>query len=87
MSDSVFVMICISAFAVIVILHKIMHTRHPFRSGMLSVLGGIAALTVVNLCSSLTAVSIPVSRLSLGVSSFLGIPGVICMLLLPMIWQ
>ncbi len=77
--------VCGTAFAVLVILQKIMRSPHPVRSAVLCMLSGLLAMIVVNLFSPLTAVAIPVSRLSLFVSSVLGVPGVVTMLLLPLI--
>ncbi len=82
MSDTVWLIIVAAGIVILLILKKIACVKHTFRSVLFSMLLGILALTVVNLCSSFTSVSLPVSRLSLAVSAFLGLPGVISMLIL-----
>lgn len=76
------VIICASVFIVLIIIQKIMKSVHPVRSAVLAMLWGIVALIAVNICSSFTNVSIPVSPMTLSVSAVLGIPGVTCLLLL-----
>ena len=66
----------------LVIIHCIMHSKHPVRSAFLSLIPGIIALLCVNLSSSLTGVFIPVSPMNLSVSAVLGIPGVTTLLIL-----
>jgi hypothetical protein len=51
----------------------------------LGLLLGPACMLVINIISIFTSVSIPISPLSLGISSTLGIPGVTAMLLLQLI--
>lgn len=77
--------ICTGVFIILVIIQKISGSETPVRSVILSMLVGILALTAVNLCSGFTNVSVPVSLLSLIVSSVLGIPGVTMLLILQMI--
>lgn len=72
-------------FIVMVIIHAIMGSGHPFRSAVISAVIGIAALIAVDLCSGFTNVFIPISRLSLGTAAVLGIPGVTMLLILQMI--
>jgi hypothetical protein len=48
---------------------------------------GMAALAAVDLTSSLTGVFIAVNGWSIAAAGLLGIPGVISMLLLKLIWQ
>ena len=82
MSDQIWVWSIIIALTIMLILKKISGSHHPVRAVMLSILWGLLAMTIVNLCSGFTGVSLPVSRLSLTVSALLGIPGVTAMLLL-----
>ncbi len=81
MSWWVIAIIC-AVFITLVIIQKIMKSKHPIRSAVLSMLCGIVALIAVNLCSFFTNVSIPVSPMTLSISAVLGIPGVTCLLLL-----
>ncbi len=85
MSDSVFYSVCAAALIITVIISKISGARHCIRSALLSMMCGILALTAVNICSFFTGVSLPVSRLSLLISAFLGLPGVVSMLVLQLI--
>lgn len=64
------------------ILVKITGSKHTVRTAVLNMLSGLAALCAVELASGLTGIFIPISRLSLAVSGFLGLPGVTSMLLL-----
>ncbi len=74
--------ICGILFLTLVIVQIVMQSRHPVRSALYSLIPGTAALIAVNMLSAYTAVSIPVSPLTLIVSSVLGIPGVTCLLVL-----
>lgn len=74
--------ICVSVFIFLIIIQKIMRSAHPVRSAIIAAFWGIAAMASVNICSSFTSVSIPISPMSISVSAALGIPGVICLLLL-----
>lgn len=49
---------------------------------LMSALFGLTALLLINMTGSYTGITIAVSKLSLGVSGVLGIPGVLLMLLL-----
>ncbi len=82
MSVQAMVLVCLSVLLAFIIIHKIMGSRHPVRSALLSMLIGLLSLAAVNICSLFTGVDIPVSRLSVACSAFLGIPGVTAMLLL-----
>ena len=77
----------IGLFLIVVILvftivHKIAKNKKPFRRALLSVLSGLLSLSAVNLSGMFTGVFIPVSLLSLAVSTVLGVPGTVMMLLL-----
>ena len=76
-------LICVGVFLALVAIRKIMKSKHPIRSTLLGLLLGPACMLVIN--SIFTSVSIPISPLSLGISSTLGIPGVTAMLLLQLI--
>ena len=76
-------LICVGVFLALVAIRKIMKSKHPIRSTLLGLLLGPACMLVINIISIFT--SIPISPLSLGISSTLGIPGVTAMLLLQLI--
>lgn len=78
-------LICVGVFLALVAIRKIMKSKHPIRSTLLGLLLGPACMLVINIISIFTSVSIPISPLSLGISSTLGIPGVTAMLLLQLI--
>ncbi len=82
MENMIIPAICAAVMLTLIIIHLIMHSKHPIRSSLLSLLPGIAALLCVNLISGYTNVTIPVSPLSLSVSAVLGIPGVTCLLII-----
>lgn len=80
----------IAIIAVLIILFLILiqvsaKVKKPIRKALLSMIVGILSLLAVNLFSSFTGVSLPVSMLSLGISAVGGIPGVTTMLILNMI--
>ena len=85
MNEWIIVGICFGVFIILVIIQKIMHSEHPVRTAVISMMWGIIALVAVNLCSSFTGVSIPVSPMTLSFSAVLGIPGVTCLLLMQII--
>ena len=85
MSDAVMIAIVLCTVFFMLIIKRIMKVKHPLRSVFVSMLSGVLALVAVNLCSSFTAVSIPISRLSLVVSTSLGIPGVTTLLIMQLL--
>ncbi len=74
--------VCVGVILFLIIIQVIMHSEHPVRSAFFSLLPGLAALLCINLLSTYTAVSVPVSPMSLAVSSVLGIPGVTALLII-----
>ncbi len=73
-----------AALAVLIVLTALAAARHkhPIRAGLASVLSGIGALGAVNLLAPFTGVSLALNGLSWVFSVLLGIPGVITLLLL-----
>ncbi len=82
MSDGVFIAVVCGALAATLILAKLSGGKKSIRKALLSIGAGFAALCAVELASVFTGIAIPVSRLSLCVSGFLGLPGVTAMLIL-----
>lgn len=72
------IVVCLSALIMLVALIK---SGHFFGYIILTALSGIGSLFAVNLLSSVTGVSIALNYITLSVSSFFGIPGVIGLLL------
>ena len=56
--------------------------KKPFRGAFLSMLVGVAALTLVDLLSRVTGVYVPITQLSLMTSVIGGVPGVALLVLL-----
>lgn len=61
-------------------------TKRPLKTLMLSALLGIAALLCVNLTSGLTGVALNINGWTLTTSLAAGIPGVLAMLTLRILW-
>ena len=85
MTDTIWLTVFCCAVPLMLLLKKLSKTGHVIRSVLLSMLGGLLALTAVNLCGGFTGVWMPVSRLSVACAAVLGIPGVIAMLLLQLL--
>ena len=69
-------------FLALIIIQVIMKSKHPFRSALLSLLPGPAALLCVDMLQGFTSVCIPISPLSLSAAAVLGIPGVTALLII-----
>jgi pro-sigmaK processing inhibitor BofA len=76
------VLIFIGIFLAFSFIHYAAKKKKPFKRAFLSMLVGILVLGIVNLLSPLTTVYIPVTELSLILSSAGGIPGVALMVIL-----
>ena len=57
-----------------------------FRCLLFSVLSGVGALFALHFTSLLTGLAVPVTWYSIGVSAFGGIPSVLAMLVIKLIW-
>ena len=68
------------------LLVTLVRTRRPVRRTVSSFLQGASALAAVNVSGILTGVSLGLNWLSLGVCAALGVPGVIGLLLLKVIF-
>ncbi|MBQ8683178.1 MAG: pro-sigmaK processing inhibitor BofA family protein [Clostridia bacterium] len=63
-----------------------LRSRHPLRQVLSSGVQGLCALGFVNLLGGFTQVSLGISWLSVGTGFALGIPGVVSLLLLKLIF-
>lgn len=72
------------AFILFSVLHFYSKKKHPAKRALLSMLIGILTLIAVDLCSSFTGVYIPISLLSVLISTIGGVPGVTLILILNM---
>ena len=73
---------------ILLVICRILAKEHkPVRNTFWGIFQGAAALAAVNIAAPLTAVALPVSVLSVGISCAFGIPGVILMLVLNIILQ
>lgn len=84
--EMVFICAC-GIFALLVLIQKIVKSKHPVRCTVGGIITGFFALAAVNLTGSFTGVNLPLSPLTLGVSGVAGIPGVTVLLLLNLIFQ
>lgn len=75
----------IGILLVLTIIEAVAGVKQPFKKAFWGMLLGIVALIAVNLASSVTGVSIPISLLSLGVSAAGGIPGVTMLVVMNML--
>lgn len=69
---------------VFVIIQAVSGNKKPFKKAIGSMVLGLLALTVVNLCGAFTGVVLPVSTLSVCTAAIGGLPGVTLMLILNM---
>ena len=69
----------------LVLVQILLRSKHPVWATFKNILAGIITLFAVNLTSSVTAVTVPISLLSLGVSAVAGIPGVTLLLALNLV--
>lgn len=70
----------IGALIIFAIINKMSKNKSPLKRGFISILSGLSALFIVDALSVYTGVYLPVSVLSIIISSVLGIPGVTTML-------
>ncbi len=70
----------IGALIVFSVIHKMSKNKSPLKRGFISILSGVSSLFVIDALSVYTGVYLPVSVLSIIISSVLGIPGVTTML-------
>lgn len=78
----IYIICFIGAFLLFSFIHYAAKKKKPFLRAFLSMLLGVGVLTALNLLSGLTGVYIPVTKLSLLVSTVGGVPGVAVLVLL-----
>lgn len=81
MSDTSYFIISVMVISFFISTFVCKKTGHFFKNFFLSALSGLSGLFLVNLLTQYTAVSIPVNYISISASSFLGIPGVIALVI------
>ena len=74
------------SFFVFIVIQKISKNKSPLKRAFVSLFSGLTALITVDLLSAFTGVYIPISILSVIVSIALGIPGVITMLCINLLY-
>jgi len=85
MNDAYFTLAILGGVAVLSLIFMLRLGR--FWAGWLfSAISGLLAFGLVNLTAVQTGVTLPVSALSLGLSAIGGIPGVVVMLALRLLW-
>ena len=78
----ILLIIAVSAYLIIALIHRISKNKKPFRRAFMSIISGPVTLTIINLIGSLFGIGIPVSILSLAISTIGGIAGVTLILAL-----
>ena len=73
---------CGSVFLLFSFIHYASKKKKPFKRAFLSMLSGLLAMTAVNLTSGITGVYLPVTELSLAVSTAGGLPATALMVAL-----
>ena len=61
-------------------------TQHPLRNAAGGALSGVVALAAVNALSSYSAVTLSFNAVSLALAAVLGIPGVVMMLVMKLVF-
>lgn len=61
---------------------KIFKLSSPLSYTLKSSFSGILTLTILNIVSNIISISIPINYISLGISTMMGIPGIIIILIL-----
>lgn len=74
----------VCSLAMVVCCHK---TQRPFRAAIINMLGGLAALTLINLLSPLTGVWLGVNPWTVCCSGVGGVPAIVLMLIVRVIWK
>ena len=80
---SALVVLSVTALILLVLFIK---SRKPIKSIVLNAFSGIITLILINITTSFTGIHIPVNWWSVAASAGLGLPGVIGLILLPMIF-
>lgn len=78
-------LIAVIIYAILLLIFAL-KTKKPLKTLMLSALLGLAALLCVNLTSGLTGVVLNINGWTLATSAAAGIPGVLAMLTLRILW-
>lgn len=77
---------CLGGGIAVAILAAAVRSGHPLRSLLGAGVQGLCALGLVNLLGAFTKVSLGVGWLSAGTGVLMGVPGVVCLLLLKVIF-
>lgn len=80
-------LIVFSAAAALAITVFAVTNRRGFSALILNAIGGMAALFAVNIAGLATGIQLCVNRWSLGTGALLGVPGVISMLVLDIVFK
>ena len=82
-----YVLVLAGVLALLILLRILTVQKKPLRTVLYGGMKGVAALGAVNLAGLLTGVTIPVSVLSLGLTFLCGVPGVITILVLNLVFS
>ena len=87
MSILKYVLIACAVISAIVILFAAMRTKRPMKTLISSAIGGIIALIAVAITGIFTGVVLNINLWTLLCAAFAGIPGVVLMLVMKMLWN
>lgn len=72
----------IAVFAVLIIINKLLGSKHAFFKSVFSASEGLAALFATAICSQTLGINMPLNVFSIASAALLGIPGVSTMAVL-----
>ena len=81
-----YIMIGCTVFSILVVLFFALRTRKFFKTLLTSALLGITTLLILHFTSNLTGFKLEITPYTLSASSFLGLPGVVAIVLCKMIF-
>ncbi len=84
--DNAYITLALLGVAAVLMLIFLLRLGRFWLGWLFSAITGLLAFGLVNLTAAWTGVSLPVSLLSLGVAGVGGIPGVVLMLALRLLW-
>lgn len=80
------IFICLAALYAVAFLFFAFKTGKPLKTILINIFVGLAAFTVLNLCSKYTGVALGVNGWSLLCAGAAGVPGVALMVLMRILW-
>lgn len=81
-----YILIALAVVSILLLIVFALLTKKFFKTVLLSAVGGVVTLLILHFSSSLTGFEIGINPSSVGVSTVLGLPGVIAMVIIKMIF-